>query len=166
MITPEQETSLDGLSQLFLHELEGTFPSEEWEATFTDRLEVVIPATDARFGEIHVWLDADEVTVGIGQFFHTHFETYLDDSLSKSEANRQAATGAIEFIQGVVSDRFVLVIYYKGEDPTQARVIPLGEKGRDSRVMPIGQKTGFFQKLFPPKERIVRCLWSGKEIES
>jgi hypothetical protein len=167
MMTPEQKSSLDQLSRLLLDAMEAFFPREAWEATFTDRLEVVISAADPRFGDIHVWLDGDEVTVGIGEYFHTHFETYLDDSVSKSEADRKAATEAIEFIRQVVSDMYVLEIHYKGNHRTRAQIVPLGETGRYSVTVSIGEKSGgIWKRLFPTKERIDRYVWSGRMIEN
>jgi hypothetical protein len=165
MITPEQENLLDELSIIFLRKLRDTFPSEDWEATFTDKLEVVIPPIDDRIGEIHIWLDGDEVTVGIGQLFHTHFETYLDDSLSKTEANEQAVLKTIEFIRDVLADKYVIEICYKGNNPTRARVFPLGEEGLESWTIPIGGITEILRILFSPKKKIARYVWSGKEID-
>lgn len=92
-------SKLDSLSRCFLAEVQKSFPDQNLEIKLTDRLEVVLKAKSPEFGNIHVWLDGDEVTVGIGDFYHTHFETYLDNTVPKDEAESMAVSESINFIK-------------------------------------------------------------------
>ena len=99
MMTQIDQSKLDSLSRRFLTEVREAFPDRCLDIKVTDRLKVVFPAEHPDVGEIHVWLDREEVTVGIGHFYHTHFETYLDESLPKDDAEAQAVAEAIAFIR-------------------------------------------------------------------
>jgi hypothetical protein len=115
MLTPEQENALDSLSRAFRDALGERLPAVRRVEHFTDRLIVTIPAQHAETGPITVWLDGDEVTVGIGERFHTHFEAYLDASdLPQAERERRAAAQAAGFIADFMADRILLRVTRDG----------------------------------------------------
>ena len=66
----------DSLSKMFLADLESHIPDCRKFIVESDRLELIIPAKSQETGELHIWLDGDEITIGIGQYFHTHFDTF------------------------------------------------------------------------------------------
>src|SRR5437879_5627466 len=92
---------LDSLSQRFLSELERVVPRDGFRTEFTDRLIVTIPGRDAEVGDITVWLDSDEVTVGIGKLHHCHFEVYTQTEPTLDERQQAAAESAASYIRDV-----------------------------------------------------------------
>lgn len=112
---------LDSLSAAFFQELESIVPDYERFVAFSDRPEVIIPAKHSETDEMHIWLDGDEITLGIGEHFHTHFSTYYFNSDDPIENERQAVREAITFIRDVLADKVVVYIssriagsYYRG----------------------------------------------------
>ncbi|MFO0962640.1 MAG: hypothetical protein U0625_06995 [Phycisphaerales bacterium] len=96
---------LDTLSQRFLSELERVMPRDGFRAEFTDRLVVTIPAKHAEVGDITVWLDGDEVTVGIGQLHHCHFEVCIQTDPTLDEREQAAAESAARYIRDILDER-------------------------------------------------------------
>jgi hypothetical protein len=131
---------IDSLSERFLTELSLRSELGPSRVSKTDRVEVVFPAKDPEVGNIHVWLDGDEVTVGIGESFHTHFESYLDSSVSKEEGEFEAIRSALDFISDFMKGRLILDVKYRGDRPTGATVRAPGEKRKASATVGIGLK--------------------------
>jgi len=96
---------LDSLSQRFLSELERFVPQDGFRTEFTDRLVVTIPARDVEVGDVTVWLDGDEVTVGIGKLHHCHFEVYTQTGPTLGEREQAAAESAASYIRDILEDR-------------------------------------------------------------
>ena len=116
MLLPEQEKALDSLAREFRAALRHRLPNLECVEHFSDRLIVRIPAHNLETGAITVWLDGDEVTVGIGEYFHTHFEAYGTDQADLTQAGRErrAAARAAAFIADFIADEIVLRISGNG----------------------------------------------------
>ena len=142
MLGPEQESRLDSLSREFRAALLHRLPDLKYREEFTDRLVVTIPAHHPETGAITVWLDGDEVTVGIGEYFHTHFEAYLVERTepTQTERERGAAARAVAFIADFMADEIVLRI------------------SRDGRYASTSHRS--IQKGLPGPEE-VEYLWSG-----
>jgi hypothetical protein len=102
-------TDVDSLSRKFLAELELRPDLGAAQVSRTGRVEVVFPAQHPEVGNIHVWLD-DEVTVGIGEHFHTHFEAYLDSSMPREEGEVQAVKNALAFISDFMQGNLILEV--------------------------------------------------------
>jgi hypothetical protein len=89
-------------------------PGVDASEAFTDRLVVTIPARHLETGAIIVWLDGDEITIGIGEHYHCHFETSLDEGVPQTESERLAAQRAVDFIAEFMADSIVLRISREG----------------------------------------------------
>ncbi len=107
----------------------------------------------------------DEVTVEIGELFHSHFETCLDDNLTKQEAEEQAITSAIEFIKDVLEDRVVIEIRYERKKPVRASIQYVNDNEDSSVIIPFQEKKGILKRMFPSKIKVERLFWSGKEFK-
>lgn len=143
MLQPNDEARLDSLARDFrrvFHQRLGHVNAYE---EFTDRLVVTIPASHSDTGNIVVWLDGDEVTVGIGEHFHCHFETYLDEGLPGAERERLAAERAVDFIASFMADSIVLRVTRE-----RGRVVSAGTYPVDTLDA-------------PPKADEIDYFWSG-----
>ena len=158
MITDEERSNLDNLSSSFLGKLEYTFPGLTYNLEFTDSLSITIPAMDQRVGDINITFDREEVTVRIGKLAHTHFETYLDDSLPKQDAEDQATSDAIDFVKDILDNLVIIERWYDGETLIQAALQYIDED-EPSRV--IGVFLG--KEIDQSRIRVEKLLWSGIE---
>src|SRR5882724_5592448 len=112
MLTPEQIAGLDGLSLALIDEFRRMLPSAGRKEEITDRLEVTIPSIHPEVGDIVARLDGDEITVSIGEHFHCHFSTYLQDSLSSDEVERATAREAVEYIADFMAGDMILRLQF------------------------------------------------------
>ena len=97
--------NLDHLSQSFLSELERVVPSGGFHTEFTDRLIVTIPARSAEVGALTIWLDGDEITVGIGEIHHTHFMVDCEPGETLEAREIATAVATANYIADVLADR-------------------------------------------------------------
>jgi len=137
MLTPEQIAGLDGLSLALIDEFRRMLPSAGRKEEITDRLEVTIPSIHPEVGDIVARLDGDEITVSIGEHFHCHFSTYLQDSLSSDEVERATAREAVEYIADFMAGDMILRLQFKGKQfrssETYYRDTEVKPPGRDDR---------------------------------
>ena len=115
----------ESLPEVFLADLEIYMPDYRQFVVKSDRLEIIIPEKSQETGELHVWLDSDEITVGVGEHFHIHFDIYSNFS-TLVERIKDASRQANQFIQAMLADKIVIYVssksagcYYKGssEEP-------------------------------------------------
>ena len=112
-VMQQSTPNLDSLSQRFLTELERVVPRDSFRKEFTDRLIVTITARDSEVGDITVWLDGDEVTVGIGKLHHSHFEVYTQRAELLDEREQAAAENATGYIRDLLDDRIHIQVQYE-----------------------------------------------------
>jgi hypothetical protein len=146
MLQFEDEVRLDPLAREFRAAFQRRLADLQVREEFSDRLVVTIPALHPETGNIVVWLDGDEVTVGIGEHFHCHFETYLDEAVTAGERDRVAAEQAVEFVANFLADSIVLRVQY--------------EDGR------VGSASAFSvdSPHSPPGPQEIDYLWSGPKL--
>jgi len=99
-----QPPKLDSLARRFLVALERMVPSDAFRTGFTKGFVVTRPARDAEVGDITVWFDG-EVTVGMGQFHHTHFGVPTQAAPTLDEREQAAAESAASYIRDILADR-------------------------------------------------------------
>jgi len=85
MLEPRDEARLDSLAVEFRSAFRRRLPDVHPREQFTDRLVVTVPALHPETGDIVARLDGDDVTVSLGEHFHCHFETYIDETGSLAE---------------------------------------------------------------------------------
>lgn len=153
-------TKLDSLSARFLVEVTREFPNQDFDVRFTDRLEVVFPACHPAVGDIHVWLDGNEVTVGIGLLYHTHFEADLEGEMSNGEAETHAVADALAFIRDFLNGDTIVHVVLRGNHPIAAAVCRPQEKAFPSYVTAVGG-WNFLARLFRRDKRIKSFKWCG-----
>jgi hypothetical protein len=121
MLQFEDENRLNSLAREFRAAFHRRLAHLQPREEFTDCLVVTIPAVNPETGDIVAWLDVDEVTVGIGEHFHCHFETDLDEDVAPDERARVTAERAVDFITKFMTDSIVLRVHRDG-----SRVVSAG----------------------------------------
>lgn len=74
-----------------------------------------MPEASSEVGELVVWNDGDELTVGVGKISHDHFPTWDFEGVPQAEQMQRASAGAIEWIEAIISDRVRFRVEYEGE---------------------------------------------------
>ena len=112
MLNPAEYDQLDPLSRTFLDACRRTFQGIGAEECFSNgQLVVTIAAKHPETGELAAWVDPGEVTVGIGEHFHCHFDSYLCDDPGSEAAQRDVVEEAITYMRDVLNDRIVLKVH-------------------------------------------------------
>jgi hypothetical protein len=101
----QSQPKLDNLSQRFLTELGRVVPYDSFRTEFTDSLIVTIPMRNTEVGDITVWLDGGEVTVGIGKLHHCHFEVSTEREPTLDGPELSAAESAASYIRDILDDK-------------------------------------------------------------
>jgi hypothetical protein len=125
MLQSKDEARLDSLARKFRAVFQQRLGDMQPREEFTDRLVVTVPALHPETGDIVVWLDGDEVTVGIGEHFHCHFETYLDEGVPQAHREGLATERAVEFIEAFLADSIVLRVRREGGRVVSAGTHPV-----------------------------------------
>jgi hypothetical protein len=68
---------------------------------------IIFPAAHPAVGDLFIWDEGDEATVGIGGITHGHFNPY-DPKLSKHEATAWITTRVATFVEDLFADRVLL----------------------------------------------------------
>lgn len=74
-----------------------------------------MPEASPDVGELLVWNDGDELTVGVGKISHHHFPTWDFEGVPEAEQMRRASARAIEWIEAIISDRVRFRVEYEGD---------------------------------------------------
>ena len=94
---------------------------------------VVFPAKHRDVGDVQIWDDSDEVTLGVGDITHGHFNPY-DRTLSQDEIDRKVTQVVTEFLHALFSDRVLLWKSRSGHTGGWAR-LDLGEEDDEHDVI-------------------------------
>ena len=105
--------NLDNLSRKFLCGLKQVFSPDVFRSEFTDRLIVTIPARDTEVGDMTVWLDGVEITVGVGKLYHGHFEVNWESLPTLDEREDATVETAINYIRDVLNDRIHFEVWFE-----------------------------------------------------
>ncbi|HWI62489.1 MAG TPA: hypothetical protein VNT75_11660 [Symbiobacteriaceae bacterium] len=139
VLSPADEARLDSLARSFQTAFQNRFADVEYLEEFMDQLIVTIPAKHPETGDVVVWLDADEITVGIGPHFHRHFEAYLQQGMTTEEQEREAVEGALDFIEEFIAEKTFLRIFRTDiGDPAGASVLRADAPGQTSTMINAG----------------------------
>jgi hypothetical protein len=74
------------------------------------------PALHPQVGDVTVWDDGGEVTVGIGEITHTHFEA-AEESMSSSAIAQQITADVVAFLRNLFADR---ILFWKARSGKSA----------------------------------------------
>ena len=95
------------ISDTLLPALHERFPDRGLQSGSSPNEVAVFPAAHPEVGNVSIWDDGDEATVGIGEITHGHFNPY-DDSLTSEQIAKRVTEDVIEFLQALFNDRVLL----------------------------------------------------------
>lgn len=97
----------DMIREILIPTLETRFPGRDMRLGISPEATVIFPAAHPRVGDVSIWDDGNEATVGIGDITHGHFNPY-DGNLSKSQIAHAVTEMVIDFLDALFSNRVVL----------------------------------------------------------
>jgi hypothetical protein len=147
-LAPEQVAKLDPLSAAFLAALRSSPLGTLCQESFTDRLQLTIPAKAPSVGDLRISGDGSELTVYLGEHTHSHFALYMFADLPRSEAISGVVSQTLKYLSDVVSDQVVVWSHV-----VNGRVVAGGSYGRSSGPGPL--------KVRPEADAY---LWSGARV--
>ena len=74
-----------------------------------------IPAAHPEVGDLLVWDDVEELTIGIGAHHHGHHSLYMYDDLPSGEAEDRVVQEAMDFVRALFAQRLVLGLSWDGD---------------------------------------------------
>jgi hypothetical protein len=113
---------------------------------------LTIPAQHPEVGGITVWFDGEEVTVGIGEFYHLHFDCFTYGPGKERAKDPDGVRKAVDWVRAFLDEAIVLEIcmvdgrYYGGSTY---------------------RKDDFRRADVPSNARLFTCSgpWKGRSIE-
>ena len=95
------------ITDLLLPELQSRFADRKLRLGTAPNEVAIFPAAHPGVGDLTIWDDGDEATVGIGEITHDHFNPD-DDSLSSEEIAKRVSKEVVEFLEDLFADRVLL----------------------------------------------------------
>ena len=95
------------IRDLLLPALQANFPGRGFQLDDSPNAIGVFPAAHSEVGDVTIWDDGDEATIGIGEITHGHFNPY-DETLTEHEIAQQVTFEVIDFLTDLFADRVLL----------------------------------------------------------
>lgn len=77
---------------------------------------LVMQAKSTDVGDLVVLDEGSELTVEIGEKFHSHFSPYLYGDPANEISTQAAVEDAVNFVLDLIADRIVFTVDYQGKD--------------------------------------------------
>jgi len=151
---------LDDLSREFYNSFIESVINVQFDYDFSKALMIRIPAKNQDFGDMKIYLDTDEITVGLGEHFHTHFDRYsYQDEISNNDVRRNIILDTLEFINEVLNDKILQEVEMQGDKLISSSVTYLGKTQNGyTKMMTL---PGLVRKLFKKDKIKMQYVWSG-----
>ena len=107
----QAEFTPESLSTEFARQFRAACPDIEFSLGVDGNPQLAIPAQHPEVGGINVWFDGEEITVGVGEFYHLHFDCMKYGPGEQRERDPDGVRQAVEWVHAFVSDAIILEIY-------------------------------------------------------
>jgi hypothetical protein len=127
---------------------------------FDERIEIIIPALCKEIGDLFILAENDEITVGIGEYFHCHFDIYNYNFSAEAPKNLEAISCLIdevfEYLCDILNNKVVLAITKKGTDYISSYTFHIDDEERTSSIFvrPSGEENEVEETFY--------YTWKGK----
>jgi hypothetical protein len=116
------------IRDVLLPMLEQRFPERGLRRGLPPEPIAVFPAIHEAVGDVSIWDDGEEATVGVGTITHGHFNPY-DSSLTAEQVAIQVSEDVVGFLEDLFADK---VLLWKSPDNASGGWRILGDDGRSS----------------------------------
>lgn len=137
-----------------LAELQGT--SQKLKYAEGPPRAATIPAQHEAVGDITIYDDGDELTIEIGQKYHTHISCRNYDRHPKAERLNIVARDAAEFVNDVICNRVCISVDFIGDRCIGGSHFYLNEDQNESSLLRV-----IAAEAKSDEARSERFLWSG-----
>ncbi len=126
------------------------FNNIDFSIKYKRTLKIVIHSNGKEFEDIYIYVDGDEFTVGIGQYFHCHFD-WRNDEESNEKSFLKAIDKLFEYLTSIFNNEIILWISMKDREVTGGCGI--------YNIKTTKRKNEYFSKLEAKGMEIHRCTW-------
>ena len=116
------------IRDVLLPALQSKFPNRDFRTDDSQNAIGTFPCAHEEVGDVTIWDDGDEATVGIGDITHGHFNPY-DENLTQEEVENRITQEVVAFLTDLFADR---VLLWKSPDGGSGGWRILGDDGRYS----------------------------------
>ncbi len=80
---------------------------QQWQYKFKDSASLTLPAKSSDVGDLIMFDDHDQLTLVVGQIYHTHFNPAYGPSFDKASTTEEKhiANEAMEFVNSILNDQ-------------------------------------------------------------
>ncbi|MAT97095.1 MAG: hypothetical protein CL608_08135 [Anaerolineaceae bacterium] len=109
----------------FLLKLQSRLPNEKLLIGQPPNAALTVSAKNYETGDIQVWNDVVELTIGIGNMFHCHFDptVFVNDNISREKAEQQCIDSAVAFVEEFLAERTILYVRYSDGKPGMSGIV-------------------------------------------
>jgi hypothetical protein len=118
---------LSPLARKFLRRFVQEFPMVTRDEEPIDTGFLRIPAVHPKVGDLQVWDDEEELTIGVGEHHHNHYSLYMYSDLPSSEAEDRVVEDALSFLRELFAHQVVLGLSWDGTRLKWSHTYHLGE---------------------------------------
>jgi hypothetical protein len=148
------------ITREFHSEFKRKLPNVDFQFSDSELVELRIPAVNKEFGgiEIHIW--CREITVCIGENFHTHFEINIShDNLGNNNA-KEVISEVIEFVGDILNDKILLRIKMQRNKVISSSIVYENDMGK------VIENNGLIRNILKKETKIIFYSWSGRLKET
>lgn len=118
---------------------------------------IIIPAKHELVGDLSIYDDGDELTVGIGKLHHTHFFPDMFEEETSEQRFSAAITHAATFVADFLPDRILISVDYSGDRCTGSSCGYFDSDFTSAEVL----RTSVFSLFRKESTRSEHYIWSG-----
>ena len=160
---------LDGLTREIVKEFENELirrlPDIKYEYSSSENLDIRIAAVNKNFGDIGICIQCKEITVLIGDRFHTHFDIDVSYKDVADNNSKQVIYDVLQFIEDIINEKILLRVKMSGERVISSSIVYADDINNPIESM--AELSGLLKGIFSNKASIRLYSWSGiqKEIK-
>src|SRR5438094_4933911 len=95
------------IRDVLLPALLANFPNRGFRTDDAPNAIGVFPAAHEKVGDVTIWDDGNEATIGVGDITHGHFNPY-DDTLTEQQTAERVTSDVVAFLTDLFADRVLL----------------------------------------------------------
>ena len=113
-LTPDA-ARLSSLARRFLAAFANAFPNVQYDATIVDRLFFRVPAVHPAVGDLRIWDEGEELTLGIGDQHHEHHSLYMYSDKAPNDAEDLVVEHTIDVVRALFEEKLILGFCWDGD---------------------------------------------------
>ncbi|QUH26361.1 hypothetical protein [Serpentinicella alkaliphila] len=162
-MSEELHEKLNGFSKEFYNRFKDTFNNINASYEYiNNELLIKINAQNESFGSMSIYCSNEEAIVFLGEYFHTHFNVYLDNDDDYQKLRDEVISETLNFVKDVFDDKVVLEVQTSKNKLICSSVRYTDENEAYTSVMPVN---GILRRIFSINVKKSINFWSRPYIK-